>query len=29
VVSGDPDTPKGGWACIRTLVNTGGDRWVV
>jgi hypothetical protein len=29
VESGNPDAPRGGWACIRTLVNTGGNRWLI
>jgi len=28
VISGDSEV-RGGWACIRTLVNTGGDRWIL
>ncbi len=29
VVSGNSAAPLGGWACERTLVNTGGNRWLI
>ena len=29
VVTENPDAPRGGWACVRTLVNTGGNRWLI
>ena len=29
VVAGNSAAPLGGWACERTLVNTGGNRWLI
>lgn len=29
VTYSDPTIPRGGWACVRSLVNTGGNRWIL